>query len=238
MSLLSECLGFASDGKLEKLCLAGCPNLLNEWEHEIDLGGKLFQPAGWDECFPTIDPYKENPVMGDLIGLAPEINWQKKYVEQTWNSPRFEARRRFRMESPFQLEMSFQVINRQNAPLEFLWASHTLFGVGNLQKLRLANGTEFTDFNNNGSELKFFMSYPGSVELFYPGFRVLMMTDQPWWGIWFNRGGWPEKSPQPLCCLGVEATNTPGEYPADHWINPNIPFSGKVKLELHFESGS
>ena len=65
---------FAPDGKLEKLCLAGMPNLLFEWDHEVDLGGKFFRPAGWDECFPTIDPTADSPVMGDLIGLTPILS--------------------------------------------------------------------------------------------------------------------------------------------------------------------
>ena len=43
MRVLDEVLGFAPDGKLEKLCLAGFPNLLNEWEQNIDLGGKSFR---------------------------------------------------------------------------------------------------------------------------------------------------------------------------------------------------
>jgi hypothetical protein len=34
MHVLDEVLGFAPDGKLEKLCLAGFPNLLNEWKQD------------------------------------------------------------------------------------------------------------------------------------------------------------------------------------------------------------
>jgi L-alanine-DL-glutamate epimerase-like enolase superfamily enzyme len=56
MDTLAASLDFAPDGKLERLCLAGSPNLLHEWAWDVDLGGKTFRPAGWDECFPTIDP--------------------------------------------------------------------------------------------------------------------------------------------------------------------------------------
>ena len=84
MNALNKILAFSPDGKLEKLCFAEYPNLLHEWDQEIDLGGKYFRPAGWDECFPTIDAYGTCPVMGDLIGLAPEINWQATFVEQIW----------------------------------------------------------------------------------------------------------------------------------------------------------
>ena len=34
MRVLDEVLGFAPDGKLEKPCLAGFPNLLNEWKQD------------------------------------------------------------------------------------------------------------------------------------------------------------------------------------------------------------
>ena len=41
--VLDEVLGFAPDGKLEKLCLAGFLNLLNESERDIDLRGNSFR---------------------------------------------------------------------------------------------------------------------------------------------------------------------------------------------------
>ena len=130
MSALQKILAFAPDGKLERLCLAGSPNLLFEWEHEIDLGGKLFRPAGWDECFPTIDATADSPVMGDLIGLASALQWRADGVEQRWFGPRFEASRHFSLPSPTCLDLSFQVTNSHDRPFEFLWASHALIQCG------------------------------------------------------------------------------------------------------------
>jgi hypothetical protein len=233
MRVLDEVLGFAADGKLEKLCMAGSPNLLNEWEQEIDLGGKSFRPAGWDECFPTIDPYQNSPVMGELIGLSPEIYWQENCVEQIWRSTRFEARRHFSLETSSCLEMSFQVTNLEGSALEFLWASHALFSLKNLTTVRLSNDVSISSFDVNGSENKWFIANTKPIELLYPNFRVSLISDQPWWGIWLNLGGWPEKSRNLLCCLGVEATNTPGEHPDGRWLHAGEIFTGKVKIETH-----
>jgi hypothetical protein len=235
MDALAARLGFAPDGKLERLCLAGCPNLLHEWAWDVDLGGKSFRPAGWDECFPTIDPYADSPVMGELIGQPPEMIWRTESVEQIWRSTGFEARRRFTLTSASCLQMTFQVTNRQAAPREFLWASHALFGSKNLLAAQLPNGVSLIGFAPDGSERKLFVANAGPVELTYQTYRVLLTTDQPWWGVWINRGGWPAASPEPLCCLGVEATNTPGEQPDGQWLATDAPFCGKVKLEIDSE---
>lgn len=238
---LRDCLGFHPDGKLERLHLAGMPldasgrrvNVLQEWDQELDLGGRFFRPAGWDECFPTIDPYPGSPVMGELIGLPPEMNWQEDRVEQIWRTPRFEARRYFRLAAPACLEMEFQAICLQETPLDYLWASHCLLDVGNLQKMRLANGDEYRHFDQDASEQKIFVRNAGPVELDYLDFRVVFTTDQPYWGLWINRGGWPVNCQPALLCLGVEATNTAGEIPAGQRLNPGAIFTGKVRLEIH-----
>jgi hypothetical protein len=127
------------------------------------------------------------------------------------------------------------VTNLQAAPREFLWASHALFGLKNLLAAQLPNGVSLVDFAPDGSERKLFVTNAGPVELSYQNYRVLLTTDQPWWGIWINCGGWPAVSPEPLCCLGVEATNTPGEQPDGQWLPAGATFSGKVKLEIDSE---
>ena len=235
MDNLNNILGFSPDGKLEKLRFDGYPNLLHEWDQEVDLGGKYFRPAGWDECFPTIDPYQTSPVMGDLIGLTPEINWQSACVEQIWHGSRLEARRQFSLQSPTCIEIVFQVTNIQNDPIEFLWASHALFSVNGLQKIRLANGIEYASFDMNNSVDKVFQPNLGAVEFVYPNFKTLLTSDQEWWGIWLNRGGWPDDNPNVLGCIGVEATTTAGEIPNGQWLQANTTFTGKVKLEIHSE---
>ena len=232
MDSLDKILSFRPDGKLEKVCLAGFPNLLHEWNLAVDLGGKFFRPAGWDECFPTIEPYQGSPVMGELIGLSPEIYWQADSVEQLWHTTSSEARRRFSLETGSCLVMSFQVTNQLGAPLEFLWASHALFSVASLAQVRLSDGSILSEFDNDGSEAKFFCANTKPIELVTPRNRAILTTDQPWWGIWLNRGGWPVGSPHPMCCLGLEATNTPGEYPNGQWLDAGAVFSGKVRIEI------
>ncbi|MBI4927671.1 MAG: hypothetical protein HY835_07890 [Anaerolineae bacterium] len=238
---LRDCLGIHPDGKLERLHLAGMPldasgrraNVLQEWDQELDLGGRFFRPAGWDECFPTIDPYPGSPVMGELIGLPPEMNWQEDRVEQIWRTPRFDARRCFRLTAPPCLEMDFQAICLQETPLDYLWASHCLLDVAKLQTMRLASGDLYRDFDHNGSEQKIFVRNLGPLELQYSDFRVVFTTDQPYWGLWINRGGWPANCQPALLCLGVEATNTAGEIPAGQRLDPGAIFTGKVRLEIH-----
>ena len=45
MDALAASLGFAPDGKLERLCLAGSPNLLHEWAWDVDLGGRILSAS-------------------------------------------------------------------------------------------------------------------------------------------------------------------------------------------------
>lgn len=235
MNALQETLAFAPDGKLEKLCLAGMPNLLNEWPHEVDLGDKFFRPAGWDECFPTIDATADSPVMGELVGLAPVLCWQADGVDQRWRRPRFEATRHFSLRNPTCLDISFRATNCHDRSFEFLWASHALFSVTALVTVRLPNGIIMDDFQPDGSEHKEFIANSNPITLTYAGFRALLTSDQPWWGIWLNRGGWPEHGPAPVC-LGIEATNTPAEQPHGQWLQPGGTFSGNVKVEIQSDS--
>ena len=229
---LDTLLSFAVNGKLEKLAFAARPNLLHSGGRAFDLGGKYFQPTGWDECFPTIEPYRDCPVMGDLVGRAPEIRREGDTVAQVWHAEHFEARRTFSLKSPTCLLVSFQATNSHDVPLEYLWASHALFTAQCLREVRFGDTARVSDFRLNGTQTKFFIANIGAVELVYSHFRVLLTTDQPWWGIWLNRGGWPEQNAEPFVCLGVEATSAPGEHPLGDQLQPGETFRGSVKLEF------
>ena len=235
MNTLAKSLEFAPSGKLEKLCLAGFPNLLHEWDQEVDMGNKLFCPSGWDECFPTIERYNTSPVMGELIGWSPQITWQADYVEQVWQSANYEARRRFSLETSTCLNMAFQVTNLQSTSMEFLWASHALFDVQSLVAVNLADGTVISDFELNESASKSFVANTQAIELIYSNFRVKLSSDQNWWGIWLNLGGWHPNNSTAFACIGIEATNTPSEHPEGQWLDANTTFVGKVKLEIYSE---
>ena len=79
---------------------------------------------------------------------------------------------------------------------------------------------------------KTFLDNTEPVELSYRGFVVTLTTDQPYWGLWLNRGGWPANNAEPFGCLGVEATNAPGEQPAGRWLGRGETFSGQVRLDV------
>jgi hypothetical protein len=235
MSALHEVLHFAAGGKLERICLAGAPNLLHEWPWDVQLDGTAFRPAGWDECFPTIEAYGDCPVMGELVAQAPALTWAGAGVEQVWQGRTYEARRRFALVAPRRLDMTFSVTNDAPRPMEFLWASHALFPLQGLQAAQCRRAEWLRDFAADRSERKLFVPGGHPVQLVYSRYRLMLTTDQPWWGIWINRGGWPADAPEPLCCVGIEATNTPAEQPKGQWLAGGATFWGKVKLELHLE---
>jgi hypothetical protein len=240
MDSLARVLRIASDGKLEMLQLAGQRNLLFEWDQEVALGGRMYRPAGWDECFPTIEPTALSPVMGDLVGRAPQTIWNETSVQQRWRTDHFEARRCFSLESESSMVVTFSVTNLHHAKLEYLWASHALFDVSAAVTVHLPDDIILDDFTRNNSEKKFFVANTNSIELAYEGFRVRLETDQPWWGIWLNRGGWPDPAamssayPSPIC-LGVEATNTPAERPDRQWLGAGETFTGHVSVDICLE---
>jgi hypothetical protein len=240
MDMLNQVLRFGSDGKLEMLRLARQHNLLFEWDQEIELEGRMYRPAGWDECFPTIDPTPLSPVMGDLVGRAPQTNWNTTSVQQLWRTDRFEVQRVFSIQSATHMIVTFSVTNLQRSKIEYLWASHALFDVASVVTVHLPDDTIVDDFGRNNSEKKFFAANTKPVELIYDGFRVRLGSDQPFWGIWLNRGGWPPAEalpyacPSPIC-LGIEATNTPGERPDGHWLAAGATFAGQVIVSLCLE---
>lgn len=235
MSIPGAVLGFAPSGKLERMGLGGVPNVLHECGWHVDLHGTTFRPGGWDECFPTIEPFGNYPTMGELVAHAPTMTWQDNAVEQVWQRSAYTARRRFAVIAPTCIHMTFCVTNLASEPIEFLWASHALFGLTGLRAAHWQRAEWHSDFAIDGSEKKLFVPGAHTVELVYAGYRLTLTTDQPWWGIWINRGGWPADAPAPLWCLGIEATNTPAEQPEGQLLAAGATFRGEVKLEVHSE---
>jgi len=196
--------------------------------HGFPVGnGRRYVVGGWDECFPTIEPHGISPVMGDLISLSPALRELPDRVEQTWNTPRYRAVRTFRAPRDRELELTFCVTNHGPSPLEFLWASHALFAVASLRQVALPDGTVLNEFGLTGTCRKFFIPATGPVIL--DGVRLT--TDQPFWGIWLNRGGWPADKPADFACLGVEATTTAAEVPDGRVLLSGEEFCGHVTLQ-------
>ena len=225
-------LEFLPSGKLGALTLPSGAALLRRAEQSFDLGGgRRFAPGGWDECFPTIEPWNGFPAMGELVWRVPVIRERGGRVEQVWEAPGFVAARSFRPRSGRELEVTFRVRNRSGQPLEFLWASHAVFALDGLSAVTLPDGRLLDEFSLDGSCSKFFVRSGRAVRLRRPEGEVRLRTDQPWWGIWLNRGGWPAPSPAGLGGLGIEATNCPADSPQGTALRAGGSFRGTVIVE-------
>jgi hypothetical protein len=222
---------FEPGGKLKMLSVEGGFNLLYEGKVAFDItGGLTFRIAGWDEVFPTIEPYDETPLMGCLVRSAPSIERDQSMICQAWQLEEFKAQRTFTLLDECCLKLAFAVENTSLRPIEFLWASHPMLAVDHLQRVDLPDGSRLDDFSPDGSERKWFVRTGVPVRMVYPGFAIDLQTDQPWWGLWLDKGGWPVEHPGEVHCLGIEATNTPAEVPCGQILQPGEKFQGALTL--------
>ncbi|MEI8309772.1 MAG: hypothetical protein WCH98_03355 [Verrucomicrobiota bacterium] len=222
-----------AQGRLVQLTAGTIGPLLHRTAYRARLDeGRTFEPGGWEECFPTIEAFENSPVMGDLIGLEPREESEPGTYSQTWTTGRFSAERRFRTVTPAHLEVAFSSRNLSPQPLRFLWASHAIFSLEPLRRFALTGGPEFTDFSLDGTSSKTFYPNHGAIRLAYEAGEVSLETDQPWWGIWLNRGGWPAAQPAGLACVGLEATNTAADFPRDARLLPDEQFCARIHLRI------
>jgi len=225
-------LEFDPGGTLTELFFRDGPSLLHRSDYEFDLGdGRIFHPRGWDECFPTIEAHGESGVMGRLIGQAPVLRVTKEGVAQEWPCQGMTARRTFSSPAEDTLLVRFEAVNTGSAPLEYLWASHALFSVHALRRVVLEHTRVLDGFSLDHTCGKFFVSASGPVILEREESVVTLTTDQPFWGIWLNRGGWPAGAPAGFCCIGIEATNSDAEIPKGTVLQSNETFHGWVMLK-------
>ena len=225
-------LTFAESGKLQSLVAEG-RELLHRTDYRYDLGGGLsFAPSGWDECFPTIEAFGESGAMGDLVGREPEMITSIHGVAEIWRMPRYTAVRRFRRDGVSALKIEFTVENSSAAPIEFLWASHALFSSEDLHAVELPDGGVLRDFSLDGTSAKYFVENARPVRMRGGDFDCVLQTDQPYWGIWLNKGGWPAGRPAGFGCVGIEATNTAADAPRGAAIPPGGRFDGMVRLSV------
>jgi hypothetical protein len=226
-------LTFEPSGKLAALSLAGGSSWLAATPHREEMApGRFFEPRGWDECFPSIEAYGDVPIMGDLIWQAPELAVGNDEIVQVWRMSAYHATRCFRAPDPQRLEMCFQAKNVTESALPFLWASHTLFSITGLKSVTFADGERLDEFSLDGSSSKSFKPNDGPVRLERVDCEILLGCDQPWWGIWNNRGGWPASRAAGFGALGLEATTTDSDSPGSDIIPPGGAFYGTVTLEV------
>ena len=224
-------LSFADSGKLKNLFF-GDVSILKQTDYTVDLGDNSFGIEGWDECFPTIAKFSNYPRLGHLVRMAPEIIETPGYFEQVWHTEQYTARRHFELNAAADLVMTFIVKNISSEPMQYLWASHAIFDSYNLLELQFAHGGKFRDFNRNNTCSKFFVEAVEPIKLVRKDILVQIKTDQPYWGIWLNRGGWPLAKPAGICCVAVEATNRPAETPGNDQLDPGSTFQGNVTLSV------
>jgi hypothetical protein len=227
-------LWFEPGGKCRQVQFDGHEPLLHEGGYELDMGGgRTFRVAGWDECFPTIQPFGGSPIMGDLIAAPPRLSQGAGWVEQAWDMPRFSARRRFAAQGQSSLVVTFEAVNHQAQPLEFLWASHAIFSTAGVRSLLLPDGRELSDLSLDGSTSKSFVVALGRpIVLARQADTISLSTDQPYWGLWLNRGGWPAAKPAGFGCVGLEPTNAASDAPAGARLQPAQTFRGTFTLSL------
>jgi hypothetical protein len=190
-----------------------------------------FNPAGWDESFPSIEPFEDVPTMGDLVWQAPQVCCADQQVEQVWTFPGYTAQRVFQPLSSSGLEVIFRARTGPR-PLRFLWASHALFSTEGMLAVLLPGGRRLEEFAIDHTCTKFFVRAGPPVVLEWRNHCVHLQTDQPYWGIWHNRGGWPVEAPAGFGCVGIEATNTAADAPADAFLPAGGSFEGRVMLRL------
>ncbi len=228
-------LQFSESGKLRSLSAYNGDSVLYDCDQICHFeGGYNYVPTGWDECFPTIDQYDIWPVMGAIVYSKPKIiTWQDNFTVE-WALEHFTASRIFRTDSAGRLEIIFSVVNKSDKPISFLWTSHPLFRLDKLREVSLPDGSILTDFNYDGACKKFFEFAAKPVIATYEDITLSLTTDQPYWGIWLNKGGWLCENFKNMRCIGIEATNCRGETPDGRSIlMPDQNFTGTVIVELN-----
>lgn len=224
---------FDASGRLRQLSLPGGGLLLHETELIFEVApGRRYCPSGWDECFPTIEPSAESPVMGALVWTPAEVRRSGKKLEQCWTDKRWIARRVFSAPTRGELCVAFEATNASSQPTRFLWASHLLLAVQELAEIVLPGGRRLDDFTRNDTAEKFFARNTAAVHVRRNDATITLTTDQPWWGIWLNRGNWPAAHPAQLLCVGVEPTNINSDLPNGAVIAAGGIFQGKITLKV------
>lgn len=220
-------------GKLSGLAFQGLDPFLASSVHREEMApGFFFEARGWDECFPTIEQTGDFPVMGSLVWNSPRLEQQIDAVCQHWAFPSFSAERRITSPAHNRLASTFKAVLHGHEPLPFLWASHILFAFDGLCRVDSDGGFMLEDFSLDGSSSKSFVKNNGALRLVRKDCIIKLETDQPFWGVWCNRGGWPASNPAGFGALGLEATNAESDSPAGSVLESGQIFSGIVNLEV------
>jgi hypothetical protein len=232
--------------------------------------------SGMDDCFPNV-----------AAGMYPDAPWSSlrlpdlgEWTHGIWQViqavPREVTMERVGIALPYSaaktvrfldeqtLEFSYQVSNRGQSPMRFLWSAHPLIAVQGEYELILPpgesrfrsfppNGTMYawpmwkgTDLSRNwihpGKTLKVFVSglSEGWCALRQPTHTLRFAFDKdnlPALGIWFNNFGFPAGSEKSFRCIALEPCTSPSDLldELDPAAYSTIPAGGSVHWSMQLK---
>ena len=222
-------LVFDPKGKLVDILVCKC-SLLYQSDYRFDLGdGRILIPGGWDECFPSILPFKQFLPMGQLIDRMAHIVGTSDSVIQVWGLENVTIERRFCINDKGLL-LHFCIQNKSKEDIDFLWVSHAVFDLSDVTEIRLSDGQKIDDFSVDNTVSNFFCIALKPIVITKNRIVIKLQTDQPYWRIWLNRGGWPAANPAGFVCIGIEATSDNSDIPTGRFLAAEEKFCGKITL--------
>jgi hypothetical protein len=206
--------------------------------------------SGMDDCFPNVAAglYPEAPWastrLPDLgewthsVWKVTKANARELAMEAAGNSLPYLATKTVGFVDERTLEFSYQVENRGQFPIRYLWSAHPLISVPSEYKLDIApgdlmfrlfpadgqtrawpafNGSSLsTEWIPHGTDLKVFVTgmTEGWCALRLPTHTLRFTFDVralPVVGLWFNNYGFPAGSDRPFRCIAVEPCTSPSD---------------------------
>jgi hypothetical protein len=232
--------------------------------------------SGMDDCFPNVAAgvYPDPPWAGAKLPDLGEWTHLQWAVERTGarelvmraegHALPYTATKTIRFADERTLCFSYEVLNRAQNPLRYLWSAHPLIAVGEQFELEFPpgdlrfrlfpsapdrftwpnfKGTQISsEWIPSGATLKIFVTgfSAGSCGLVLPNHTLRFSFDPnvlPAVGIWFNNFGFPREGGQPFRCIAVEPCTTPSDL-LDHLAAsayPQIPPGASARWEMQLE---
>lgn len=243
--------------------------------HTIPVDGDWLKhdTSGMDDCFPNV-----------AAGIYPDVPWAAthlpdlgEWTHSVWNITTADAReivieatgsalpylatKKIRFVDEQTLEFSYQVENRGQFPIRYLWSAHPLISVPCEFGLEMAPGdltfrlfpgdgevwawptfkstTLSSEWIPHGADLKVFVTglTEGWCALRLPAHSLRFSFDLctlPVVGIWFNNYGFPAGSDRPFRCIAVEPCTSPSDLldELDPAAYPSIAVDGIAQWSM------
>jgi hypothetical protein len=198
--------------------------------------GAVFTVEGWDECVPTVAASLGAPNWGWAWRTHPDMTFSEGAVGMNWRMPGLMLRRELSLLSDLLLSR-YEITNTGTDPQTVLWATHLLFPVAGLTRVTLPGGgpapgpqcdlddllTQLREdqpdgwyldsFSDTRESWKFFVPADVGAMLFYKDSAVNLLTPEPWFGVFLNRGRFGKP------CIGIEPTNGPSDCSEEQGVS-------------------